>query len=304
MNDVNISLMQSLSHLIKEHIGLSEATQLKALATVVIVLVLVLLRLGILHLVWRRTDDVKARYQWRRGLSLLTPLTGILLIGAIWATAFEKFGAFLGLMAAGLAIALKDPLTNLFGWVFILFRKPFVVGDRVQIGEHTGDVIDIRLFQFTILEIGNWVDADQSTGRIIHLPNGKVFMEAQANFSSGFEYIWNEIPVIITFESNWKEAKKILEKVINDYSKDIGIKAKKEIREASKNYMIYYHHLTPIVYTSVKENGVRLTIRYLCNPRQRRGSENEIWQEILTHFEACGDIQFAYPTTRFYTSEE
>ena len=68
--------------------------------------------------------------------------------------------------------------------------------------------------------------------------------------------------------------------------------------------MIYYKHLTPIVYTSVKEFGVRLTVRYLCNPRARRGSENELWKQTLKAFNAEKDIQFAYPTTRFYTAGE
>jgi small-conductance mechanosensitive channel len=233
-------------------------------------------------------------------LSFFIPFTGIFLVGAIWVPAFKQFGAFLGLITAGLAIALKDPITNLAGWLFILFRKPFVIGDRVQVGEHTGDIIDIRLFQFTMLEIGNWVEADQSTGRIIHLPNGKVFLEPQANYSTGFEYIWNEIRVLITFESNWTKAKSILEEIINKHSKNIDLKAKKEILEASKNYMIYYKNLTPIVYTSVKESGVQLTIRYLCNPRRRRGSENEIWENILIEMNTNEDIEFAYPTTRFY----
>ena len=88
------------------------------------------------------------------------------------------------------------------------------------------------------------------------------------------------------------------------YLHHLPLKAQKEIREASKNYMIYYKHLTPIVYTSVKEYGVRLTIRYLCNPRTRRGSENALWQKILLAFQSEKDIQFAYPTTRFYTAGE
>ena len=218
--------------------------------------------------------------------------------------AFEEFGTFLGLFTAGIAIALKDPLTNIAGWLFIIFRKPFVVGDRVQVGSHTGDIIDIRPFQFTMLEIGNWVEADQSTGRIIHLPNGKVFLEPQANYSSGFEYIWNEVQVNITFESNWEKAQSILEQIIKGLAEDVPTKAQKEIHEASKNYMIYYKHLTPIVYTSVKEFGVRLTVRYLCNPRTRRGTENQLWKQVLKSFKAENDIQFAYPTTRFYTAGE
>jgi len=296
--------MNNISDFIAEHTGLSIQTQSEILISVIIIVVLYILRFVILRVVWRRTQNVKTRYQWKRTLSFIVPLITIILVSAVWIPAFEQFGAFLGLFSAGLAIALKDPLTNLAGWFFIITRKPFIVGDRIQVGENTGDIIDIRLFQFTMLEIGNWVEADQSTGRIIHLPNGKVFLEPQANFSSGFEYIWNEIKVNVTFESNWEKAKDILQKIIQDYSKDIHIKAQKEIQEASKNYMIYYKHLTPIIYTRVMDFGVRLTIRYLCNPRQRRGSENQIWQEILKAFNGEKDIRFAYPTTRFYTAGE
>jgi small-conductance mechanosensitive channel len=292
--------MKQFSQYLHDSIGMSQETQNKILLSLLIILVLTGIRLIVLRIVWRKTENVKIRYLWKRTLSFTFPFIGLLLIGAVWASLFTQFGAFLGLMAAGLAIALKDPLTNLAGWFFILIRKPFVVGDRVQIGEHSGDVIDIRLFQFTLLEIGNWVEADQSTGRIIHLPNGKVFMEPQANYSTGFEYIWNEMHVIITFESNWKKAKEILKDIIEDYAEDIDAKAGKEILEASKNYMIYYKHLTPIIYTSVKDIGVQLSIRYLCNPRRRRGTENDIWQLILTQFDEHADIQFAYPTTRFY----
>ncbi|QIA08780.1 mechanosensitive ion channel family protein [Draconibacterium halophilum] len=296
--------MREINEFITNQTGLSVNIQHKILISLLIVILLSVIRLVILRIVWRQTRTVKIRYQWRRNLSFIIPFTGIVLISAVWIHAFEEFGTFLGLFTAGIAIALKDPLTNLAGWFFILVRKPFTVGDRIQVGPHTGDVIDIRSFQFTILEIGNWVDADQSTGRIIHLPNGKVFLEPQANFSTGFEYIWNETKVVVTFESNWEKAKSFLEKIIQDYSKDVHLKAKKEIHEASKNYLIYYKHLTPIVYIKVIDFGVCLTIRYLCNPRQRRGSENIIWQEILKAFNKEADIQFAYPTTRFYKASE
>lgn len=296
--------MNSFRDFLSSTLNLNPDIQYKIFVSVLIIILLWAIRVIILRLVWRQTKNVKTRYQWKRSLSLITPIIGILLVGAVWLPAFEQFGAFLGLLTAGLAIALKDPLTNLAGWMFILFRKPFVVGDRVQIGEHAGDVIDIRLFQYTILEIGNWVDADQSTGRIIHLPNGTVFQESQANYSTGFEYIWNEIPVVVTFESNWKNAKAILQKIINEHAEHLSGQAEKEIFEASKNFMIYYKHLTPIVYTKVIDYGIRLTIRYLCNPRKRRSSENEIWEDVLKEFDKHKDIEFAYPTTRFYKRSE
>ncbi|MFZ0483677.1 MAG: mechanosensitive ion channel domain-containing protein [Desulfobacterales bacterium] len=101
-------------------------------------------------------------------------------------------------------------------WFFIMSRKPFKVGDRIEIDQITGDVIDIRIFQFSVVEVGNWIDADQSTGRIVQVPNSKVLREALANYQIGFEYIWHEIPVLITFESDWKKAKGLLQKIAND----------------------------------------------------------------------------------------
>ncbi|TNF45116.1 MAG: mechanosensitive ion channel family protein [Bacteroidetes bacterium] len=296
--------MEAIREFLITELGLSLEAQHKIALSILIVFFLSLFRITLLRIVWKRTRDIKIRYEWKRSLSLLIPLVGVILVAAVWLPAFKQFGAFLGLFSAGLAIALKDPLTNFAGWIFILFRKPFVVGDRVQIGENAGDVVDIRIFQFTLLEIGNWVEADQSTGRIIHVPNGQVFNVAQANYTSGFEYIWNEIQVLITFESNWEKAKSILKDIIDRYTSEIISAAEKEIFEASKNYLIYYKHITPIVYTKVKSSGVQLTIRYLCNPRKRRGTENEIWEEILRNFKMHRDIEFAYPTTRFYRPGE
>jgi small-conductance mechanosensitive channel len=128
---------------------------------------------------------------------------GVSLLAWIWVEELLSLSTFLGLVSAGLAIALREPLINLMGWAFIVWRRPFEMGDRIEIGGQAGDVIDMRVFQFTLLEIGNWVDADQSTGRAIHVPNGKVFSESLANYSKGLAYIWNEIPVRVTFESDW-----------------------------------------------------------------------------------------------------
>lgn len=295
--------MQIIRDFLISEIGLSQSAQHKFFVSLLIILFLWIVRISLLRILWNQTKDIKLRYGWKRTLSLIISLIGAVFIGAVWLPAFKQFGAFLGLFTAGLAIALKDPLTNFAGWIFLLFRKPFAVGDRVQIGEHAGDVVDIRIFQFTLLEIGNWVDADQSTGRIIHIPNGTVFTTPQANYTSGIHYIWNEIPVRLTFESDHLKAKMILQDIANNYSQTVIKDAENKILEASKTYLIYYKNLTPIVYTRVKEFGIQLTIRYLCNPRQRRGSEHEIWEEIIARFKQHPDIQFAYPTTRFYKTD-
>jgi hypothetical protein len=64
--------------------------------------------------------------------------------------------------------------------------------------------------------------------------------------------------------------------------------------------MILYATLTPAVYTSVKDSGVALTLRYLCDPKQRRNTTQAIWEDILKEFSKNNDIDFAYPTQRFF----
>ncbi len=119
-----------------------------------------------------------------------------------------------------------------------------------------------------------------------------------ANFSQGFQYIWNEIPVLLTFESDWEKAKKILNDIVYSRTEHLSKEAEERVRQASKRYMIYYSKLTPIVYTSVDNSGVQLSIRYLCEPRKRRTTIQEIWETILIEFAKHDDIELAYPTQR------
>ncbi|MEA3460325.1 MAG: mechanosensitive ion channel [Bacteroidota bacterium] len=293
--------MDELVNTLQNTFRITPENQTKLLYSLLILVVFGLIRFVVLKLIWRLTEDPKSRYTWKRTVSFVVGTLTLILIASMWISAIGQFGAFLGLLTAGLAIALKDPLTNIAGWIFILTRKPFALGDRIQIGEHAGDVIDIRLFQFTLMEIRNWVNADQSTGRIIHIPNGTVFTKTQANYSTGFNYIWNEMTVLVTFESNWKLAKEILLKIIRDHSEDLSEDAKQKIIEASKKYMIFYRYLTPIVYTSLEPSGVLLSMRYICDPRKRRGTEHNIWEDVLKEFAQQKEIEFAYPTQRFYT---
>ena len=247
-----------------------------------------------------RGRDVQVQYRIRKTVAYITYPLAFLVIGRIWFAGFQAVSTYLGLLSAGLAIALQTPLVNLAGWAFILWRQPLKVGDRIQLGDDRGDVIDQRIFMFSLMEIGNWVDADQSTGRVIHIPNGKIFTDVLANYSQGFEYIWNEIPVLVTFESDWRKAKQLLDDIAQQHGTALSDSAAQKLREAAKRVMIFYNKLTPMVYTTVKDCGVMLTIRYLCEPRKRRGSEQDIWEEILDAFAAHDDIDFAYPTQRFY----
>jgi len=275
--------------------------QVKFIASFVGAISLVVLRKIFIKILHRNTTNALIRYRWQKISSYIINILGVVVIGQIWFKGIESIATYLGLLSAGIAIALKDPLTNITGWIFILSRAPFEVGDRVQIGEHSGDVIDINFFKFTLMEVGHWGDGEQSSGRIIHIPNGKVFSEILANYSKGFKYIWNEIPVLLTFESDWKNAKGILEEISKKHATSISKVAAKKFKDISKLFMVYKPDFNPQVYTKVEDSGVLLTIRYLCNPRKRRITSQLIWEDILDKFAEIDNVDFAYPTTRFYS---
>lgn len=283
-------------------LGLDPEIQNKLLLSAVALFAVWLVRRIVLQVAEGRLHTPRVRYQWAKGSGYIAFVVGLLLVGQIWLEAIRNMGTFLGLLTAGLAIALRDLVTNVAGWGFILLRHPFVVGDRIQVGDHRGDVVDIRLFQFTILEIGNWVAADQSTGRVIHVPNARVFSDPVANYTVEFGYIWHEIPVLLTFESNWKEAKRILEGIIQHHSGGGIGEAEEQIRSASRKYLIHYGTLTPKVYTTVSDSGVLLTLRFIVPVRQRRGISERVWESILEAFGAAPDIDLAYPTHRVYAN--
>jgi small-conductance mechanosensitive channel len=292
--------IDAVTRWIETKVGLGPAMQQRILVSIIFALVLWIIHGVVTRLLLPRIEDLQVRYRTRKLTGYAIFIIAILVIGRVWLGEFEAAGTYLGIASAGLAIAMRDPLVNLAGWAFIMLRRPFAVGDRIEIGAHAGDVIDLRVFQFTLMEIGNWVDADQSTGRIIHIPNGRVFTEALANYSKGFQYIWNEIPVLVTFESNWQKAKEILLRIVTEDSEGLSQRAAERVRDAAHKFMIFYAKLTPTVYTSVKDSGVLLTVRYLCEPRKRRSTAEKIWEHILAEFAECDDIDFAYPTRRYY----
>src|SRR5438132_7096704 len=213
--------------------GLSPELETKLLITAVSIALLWALNRIVLGLAYRRVTDPWARYRWRKAVTYTTLAVGVILVGRTWFAGMQALATFFGLLSAGLAIALKDPVANLAAWAYIVWRHPFEVGERIQIGAHAGDVIDLRLFQFTLNEIGNWVDADQSTGRIIHIPNGRELTEVIANYSEGFQYIWNEIPVLLSFESDWEKAKQLLLAIVRRDAEEIARAAEHSVRETT-----------------------------------------------------------------------
>lgn len=289
---------------IADRLGVAPGIATKLVVTTAVVVALVVARALVGRAIARRAgEDLELLYRARKASTYVAVIVGAVVLIAVWFEALGNLGTFLGLATAGVAIALSDLLKNVAGWLYIITRRPFRVDDRVEMAGHVGDVIDIRVFRFSILEVGHWVDAEQSTGRIIHIPNGRVLTEPVANATEGFGYVSHEVPVLITFESDWRRAEELLLDVVRRTAPDVTAQAAAEIRRAAHAYKIRYRHLDPAVYVTVRDSGVLLTARVLVETRTRRAVEQAIWRGVLDALAAEPRVELAYPTIRTYLAD-
>ncbi|HLS11492.1 MAG TPA: mechanosensitive ion channel domain-containing protein [Flavobacteriaceae bacterium] len=112
----------------------------------------------------------------------------------------------IGIFSLILGFALQAPITSFIGWLYIIFRHPYQVGDRIEIKSHKGDVIEVSYLDTTILELsGNYLGNDRKSGRIIKIPNSTVLSNEVINYSGDqAPFIWNETPIQIAFTSDLK----------------------------------------------------------------------------------------------------
>ena len=298
--------MNPIMDWIENELLITPNLQIKLFKTIIIVLILAFMYVFLKRLVYKLVDDNKVYYRSKKSMSFIIFILAFILVGRIWFQGIQSITTFIGLFSAGLALIMKDVILNIAGWIYIKLKSPLKVGDRIEIDGIAGDVIDIQVFSFVLMEIRNWIDADQSTGRIVYIPNVTIFNEALLNYSKGIPFIWNEIPISIPLESNWKKAKEILKEIAKKHGEVISSKAEESIQEASKKFSLYNAQLEPTVYTKIdtSSSSIMLTIRYMCPYRNRRGSAELIYEEILDEFMKHEDIEFAYPTYIVYKDDE
>jgi len=246
----------------------------------------------------RRVQDLKQKHYGRRAVLYLATLLFLMIAAMIWLKELRSMTMVFSVIGAGAVIALQDLILSIAGWLYIVIRKPYDTGDRVEIGDLKGDVINIGMFQTQLLELGNWVDSDQSTGRLAMVPNNMVFRNKIYNYTRGFEFIWNEISVVVTFESDFERGKEIMLSHANKEADKLPGTVAEKIRRMSRKYLIYYEKYTPIVYTKIVDSGIKLTLRYLCEAKKRRSTQDEISLAILTDFDKEKKVTFAYQTLR------
>lgn len=189
---------------------------------------------------------------------------------------------FISVISAAMTIALRDFILNFFCGIYIKFKKPFKVEDRIQIEDIKGDVMSISAFSFEILEVSTKEDNGQSTGIVIHYPNSTIVSKPVKNINKGFKYIWDEIIIKVCLDCDLVNNKKEIYKIVNslDTVKSIPRKMKNLIDDVNTTNRIYFNKFDPIIYTKIVDDHVELNVRFLMHPKKARYIESVIWNKI------------------------
>ncbi len=201
-----------------------------------------------------------------------------------------KYSPFLGLIGAAITFALQEVVLSFAGWLGIFFGRFYFFGDRIKLGNIVGDVIDIGFLRTTLVECGDWVDGDLYNGRIVRIANSFVFKEPVFNYNSNFKFLWDEIKLPLTHESDYKKAKDIIEKTVKKMRIVVETKksGKEEWEKITNKYFVEPVETKPQVNFSIDRNAIEFTIRYIVDYKKRRSTKNEIINKILSELKKSG----------------
>lgn len=244
----------------------------------------------------KTAEDERERYRRRNFFTTIVVIAAMAAVAILWAHTLQNKGTFLGLIGAGLAVALKEPLLSVAGRLAIFTGHMYTAGDRIELQQMKGDVIDVGFFYTRMLEIGNWVRGDQYSGRITLIPNSMIFGSPILNYTQHLSCIWDEVALPITYSSNMEAAIRILTDVGAEYTDKFLKTAQRELEAMKRRFLVPPVEFQPTVYVHVTSNWTELRLRYVVEAKKRRQASSYIYTAVFSRVQKNKDIQIASET--------
>ena len=246
----------------------------------------------------RQFGRTNSRYRVRKFIIFAGYITILFFLAVLFEDRLGRLGFAVGLIGAGVAVALQDVLASLAGAFAIGFSKLYMVGDRVQIGDSKGDVIDIGLLRTTLMETGNWVSKDLYNGRIVRVPNSTVLKGPVFNYSQGFQFIWDEIKVVLTTGSDCDFAREMLMRVAKETVGDYLPEAETSWKTVTEYYETVNPPLEPTITLAVNGGNFEFAVSYIVEYTKRTTIQDQLFTKIVQEVaKSDGRLQWASSTT-------
>jgi small-conductance mechanosensitive channel len=275
-------------------VGLNAATAKKILFSIIFVAAIILIG-RLLRWIARRGEpagSARTAFWTRQGISISVSALTVVGLLSIWFNNPTQLTTAFGLFTAGLAFALQQVVLALAGYFVILRGKTFNVGDRITMGGVRGDVMSLNFLQTVIMEMGQppavqsadpamWVEARQYTGRIVSISNAKIFDQPVYNYTRDFPYIWEEMHVPISYNSEWRKAEKILLEAAERHTVKTSALSEPALRELERRYFIRRSEIKPTIYIRLTDNWIEMAVRFVVEDHGTRDIKNRMSRDIL-----------------------
>lgn len=255
------------------------------LGLIFIVIVVRLLHRNIARFVGHNTT----RYQLRKLVNFAAYFITAFLITVVLSDRLNGFTVAFGAVGAGIAFALQEVVVSIAGWVALTFSVYYRVGDRVRLGGITGDVIDIGMLRTTIMQIGDWVQADQYNGGIVRVSNSFVLKEPVYNYSIDFPFLWDEIMLPIKYGSDRQLIRQIMQDVAQEIVGGYALKAQQAWIPMTQKYLVESANVMPMITMVANQNWMEFTLRYVTDYRLRRSTKDKLFSRILDEIDRHSD---------------
>lgn len=254
----------------------------------------------------RYLASADSRYYARKIITFLSYFGALILVVSVFRDSLGGLSVAIGVASAGIAFALQEVIASVAGWIAISFGGFYETGDRVQLGGIRGDIIDIGILRTTLMELGEWVQSDLYTGRIVRIANSFVFKAPVFNYSGDFPFLWDEIKVPVKYGSDHRLARQILERVVDEVvSPETTQQAMTAWKSMVSKYLVENARVEPAVTLVINDNWMEFTVRYVVDYKIRRLTKDQLYTRILDEFlSAEARVEIASSTVHLVEAPE
>ncbi|KPK02959.1 MAG: hypothetical protein AMJ56_20335 [Anaerolineae bacterium SG8_19] len=232
----------------------------------------------------RQVKDVTHRHSLRALTRNVIFVTAIIMIILVWLRPQQNLTVVIGLAVVGIILASQSAISSFSGYLLIISSNIYGIGDRISINNVTGDVMDIGFMRTTIMEIGQWVKADQYTGRIVTISNKALYDNPVFNYTRNWGYLWDEIMIPVTYTSDWRRTADIMSDLGNKYTAQLQEDAEAKLTKLIDRFPLKQTKVEPSIYFVMTDNWIEITLRFVVDAQERRKVKAQLYRELLQQF--------------------
>jgi small-conductance mechanosensitive channel len=266
--------------------ALAHALLFNALIVILVLIAMLLLDGWLQHLLNNPKLDRRQVETLRSIARVALRVVAVIVVLLIVVGMPTQFGTMIGIVGAGLTVALKDFIVAFFGWLILMGRNGIRLGDWVEINGVSGEVAELGMFHTVLMETGNWSDPGHPTGRRVTFTNSFAIEKHYFNFSTSGQWLWDELQVVVPAGRDPYTIVDALTKQVVEATAESARQAEQEWQRAVPAQRGKVFSGKPGINVKPVVGGVEIAIRYITRANERFLLRAKLYQgavDLLGH---------------------